>query len=158
MGAERVVGHVHLLAQIGPPAPLHEGAVAGGLQGEDPSRQPAVFGLLACAGPACLGQSGEVGLVGDVQLVVVGVLQFVLRELQGQQAQFRCDGAQFLLVGLAQVGPAAYKTFVGQFQQAPLLVVESAEVVGQAFVVHGFYAAEELLVQGYVVAVLGQQG
>ena len=121
LDADGILGHVHLAAQLAVVGVGDEGSVAGSVEGEQPSFL-AVFAGSECSGLARgFGQSCDVGLVGQVELVGVGFLQVVLRELQGQQRHLVVDFAQSGLVFLVECSARADKAFVGLLQQRLLL-------------------------------------
>ena len=71
-----------------------------------------------------LGESGQVGFRVNDQLVGVGLLQEVVRELHDQARQFGVDRPQSLLLRRGEVGSAANESPVGRLQQRRLLWVE----------------------------------
>ena len=135
---------------------LQERHHAGVLQSKHPL---ALQSLLAgCLSGRCHqrgGQTGEIGFVVDDQLVGIRFLQHVLPEGELKQGDTAVQFAQFLLVGLTEVGSAAHKVLVGFFEQFRLLLVQP-----QAFavVVHLLDAGKESGVERDIVAVSRKQG
>ena len=76
--AERVLGHIHLAAQLAIVGVGHEGTVGRGVEGEEPTFFAVLFGSESGSIAGGVGQAGEVGLVGDMELVGVGGFQVVL--------------------------------------------------------------------------------
>ena len=119
----------HLLAEFAVGAGLHEGLPGGHVEGH----------LLA---------------IGEFLAVGVGGLEHVLCEAHGEGGYLLVELAEaFLLVG-GGVGAAADEALVGLFEEAHLLGVE---VEALSLVVDGLDAGEELGVEGYVVAVGGEE-
>ena len=79
--AHLVLGHIHLPAQLTLGAVGHERTVAGLVEGEHPSLQVALLGVLGGSLAGGLGQSVELGLVGNVKRERLVLFQQVLREL-----------------------------------------------------------------------------
>ena len=128
--------------------------VAGCLEGEDPALDAFLAGGLGGGFHGTVRKSGQLRRVAQVQLVVVGLLQVVLAELQGQQAQFLAEGTVAVAGFALEIGTVAHESAVGLLQQCLLFGGEEGAV---GMFVHIFDAFEELRVQADVVAVLAQQ-
>ena len=77
-----VHGTVHLLSEVAALAVLHERAVGRSLQGDYPAIQVARFSLLTSSSNGTFRQTDEFVLAGQVHGPCIGVVKFVLRELQ----------------------------------------------------------------------------
>ena len=98
---------------------------------------------------------GHLGAVGELFTISVGCFQHILCEAHGEVGDAGVEFAEaFLLVG-GHVGAAAHEVLVVLLEQAHLLGVEAEAL---ALVVDGLDAGEEGCVEGYVVAMLRQQG
>ena len=150
VGTLGVVGQVEFMAQVAAVGILHEGYVAGSLQGEDPTFNLFLAGGLGGSFPDAFRQAGQLVGRGQYQLVVVVFLQVVLAELQGQQAQLLAEGSIAVAGFAPEVGTVAYKAAVGLFQQR-LLFGGETDAVGVFMNV--FHTFKETLVQADVVAV-----
>ena len=84
----RVVGHIHLLPQLTTGRVGEERRVGGGMKREHIAFHILLLGCMSSQIDGTLGQSFQVFLIRDMEGEVVGVLQFVLGELQGEYAQF----------------------------------------------------------------------
>ena len=91
------------------------------MEGEDPSFLAFLFGGQRGSLPCRVGQAGEVVGVGDVQFEVVGLLEFVLAELQAKLCKLGLDGSKAFLVLTGKEGAAAHESVVGVVQKLLLL-------------------------------------
>ena len=148
-----VVGHVHLAAQLTLGAVGHEGRIAGCIEGEHPSLELALTGLLGSSVDGGLGQPVELGGICDVEHEVLVLLQQVLRELQAQQRCLFSEGTQAVLLVLREQGATAYEAFVAVVKEPLLLRRQTAMMA-----MHILHTLEELLVEAHVVGMLRQDG
>ena len=152
MGTLGIVGHVQLLAEFPALAVFHERHEARCLQGYDVSFLALFFCRLCIGVQGTFRQSGQ--LVGlQRQFVAVGFLQVVLREAQGQHAQFRRELAEAFLLFRIQVGPATDEPVISRLEQHPVFGIHRFKV---GAVIHLLDAGKQSLVQGDVVAVFRQ--
>ena len=152
MGTLGIVGHVQLLAEFPALAVFHERYEAWCLQGYDVSFLPLFLRCLCIGVQGTFRQSGQLVRL-QRQFVAVSFLQVVLREAQGQHAQFRRELAEAFLLFRIQVGPAADETVIGCLEQHPVFGVHRFEV---STIIHLLDAGKQGLVQGDVVAVFRQ--
>ena len=88
MGAERVAGHIQLSSQLAVVGVRHKRRVAGIVECEQPAFFALFLGSVGGSLHGRVGKSGQVVLVSDEQCEGLGILQQVLRELQGEQRSF----------------------------------------------------------------------
>ena len=152
MGTDGISRHVHLLAEFALGGVGHERRVAREVEGEDPS----LFVLLLCImGSGCDGglwESVELILIGDMQGVSLVFLQQILRELEGEHACLLGELAQLLLAFLIEQGTAAHESVVAGVEEHLFLGIELTVWM----IVNELDALEELLVQGDIVGMLGE--
>ena len=151
--ADGVACHVELFTQVALGAVGHERRVGGEVEREHPSLQLALLGGHGCSLDGCLGQSVELFLVGDVEREGFVLLQQVLRELEREHRGLLGEFPQFFLSLFVEQCSATHESVVA--------VVEQHFLLGRQFAVmhvHILHALEKLLVQPYVVGMLGQYG
>ena len=153
VGALGVAGHIELAPQVAVVGVDEEGGVAGVVEGEHPSVEVALLGGLRCGIDGRLGQSAELGAVGEVEGVGLVLLQQVLRELQREHRGVLGELAQLGLAVVVEQCAAAYEGVVFLVEEHLFLGGEVAVMV-----VDGLYAGEELRVEDDVVLVLGEDG
>ena len=126
------------------------------MEREDPFALHAlVLGGLRRVGDNISRQSRQVLLLVDHQLKIVGLAQDILAECQLEHGDALVQLAQLGLIGLREVGAAAYEALISQLEQFLLLLVE---VHLSLVVVNRLHAGEQLRIQADVVRVLGKQG
>ena len=125
VGALCVVRLIHLLAQVATLGILHEGHVARSVQRKDVALQLA----LACRNCRLLtlrfGESGKVRVIRQVKNEIVGLLQVILRELQGKLREFLFNFAEAFLLFIGKVCPRTLKSLVGLLKKHLLLRVQA---------------------------------
>ena len=151
--AHGVLGQVHLPAQLTTGTVSHEGGIRGEVEGEHPT----VFALFLCglgsSLTGCVGQSVEIGLVGDMQGEGLVLLQQILRELEAEHRGFLRELAQAFLAGSIEEGTAAHETVVAVVEQHLLLGCQLTVVA-----VHILDALKEFLIEADVVGMLREDG
>ena len=168
MRTHRVAGHVELLAQFALGRIGHERRIRRIVESEEPAfpcfsipafrfdLRPFSLCLFPCQCRSLaggVGQSVQLGLVGDVEREGFVLFQQVLRKLQTEHRGLLRQLAQSLLARLVQQGARAHKAFVAVVQE-PLLFRSQSAVV-QVYVA---YALKQARVQSYVVRMLRQHG
>ena len=100
--AERVLGQIHLPAQFAVVSVCEERPVAWRMQGEKPTLLSFLLCCQSCSILCCIRKTGQVVGIGDVKLIVVGLLELVLAELQSKLPKLRFYGCKLLLVLFAE--------------------------------------------------------
>ena len=153
VGAEGHVGHIHLPAQLALVGIGHEGAVAGSLEGEEPALFALFLGSQSSGLNLAFGETAQVGLVGQVELEGVGLLQHVLLKLEGCLTQLHLQARKLLLLFGREHGSVAHEGLIHIVEQRLFLGLQGA-MVG----VDGPNALPQGFVEHNLVAVLGQYG
>ena len=151
VNTHRVARHVHLLAQLTLCRVCHERRVRGHVECKHPALQTALLRRLCSRLARRLGQSVELGLVGQVQRISLLLLQQVLLELQPQHRSLLRQLAQPLLSRLVEQGAATHEPVVARVEQHLLLGRQPAVVA-----VYVLDAFKQPLVQADVVGMLRQ--
>ena len=144
-----ILGHIHLPAQLATGAVGHERRVGREVEREDPAFESLFLGRHGSSLASGLGQTFEVGLIGNMQGERLVLLQHVLRELQTQHRGFLGKLAQALLAFGIEKGTAAHESVVAVVEEHFLLRREFAMVT-----MHILDALEEPLVKADIVGVL----
>jgi len=121
------IGGIDFLAQVAPRAVLQKGLHhrAGVLQ--RPAGLALLFGGFRQRGDKTVRQSGQIGLVGQVDEGFL-VRQYLVRKLVKRLRQFGIIGDQLLLVGVAEQGAIADQLLVIALDQPYLLGVKPGRV------------------------------
>ena len=150
--ADGISRHVHLLAEFALGRVGHERRVAREVEGEDPSLFVLLLCIMGCGSDGGLRESVEQSLIGDMQGVSLVFLQQILRELEGEHACLLGELAQLLLAFLIEQGTAAHESVVAGIEEHLFLGIE----LTVRMIVNELDALEELLVQGDIVGMLGE--
>jgi len=95
-------------------------------------------------------QTGQLGFIGQSQLIVIGFFQVIFTEIQCQFTKILCQLAIFLLGFSLQVGSATNKSVISVFQKLGLF---RSQLYGILLTVYNFDTFEEFLIQADVIAV-----
>ena len=153
VGAKRVVEAIQFLAALAAFGIGHKGYEVGGMERYHPALQTALRSVLSGCAALQFGQAVEFLLVGDVEIVVVGIFQFVLRKLQREFRKFRAYFAKALLARFVERGSRAFKCLIGIFEQHRLF-----RVLGLVLAIHRFHPFVKAGIEHDVIAVFRQNG
>ena len=116
----RVVGAIEFLAQVATRRVFHKGAVTGVGEVDHVTLFAFALGQSGSSVAGALGQTLEF-ILGEHHREEVGILQYVLSEVEGELAQLRREFAVFFAVFALQFGSAQGKRLVGLLEQHLLL-------------------------------------
>ena len=154
----------HAAGVISLPELLFQGAIrrishkrdhTGNLQRDDPSVEPALLGLGRHALADEVGQLPDDGRIGHMKRKGIRGRQRVLVELKAQLREAGGQFAVYLLVSVGKGRAAAGEPLVGLFEQSPLFGVQPQRLPP---IVNRLDPGEQLRIEAYVVAELGQHG
>ena len=153
MSTHRVSGHVELLSQFTASRVGHERAVRRRIERNHPTLASVFLCRHGRSFASRLGQPVKVVFIGQVQLKRLVLLQYILRELQRQQAGLLCKLSQLGFPVLVKQRAAAHKSVVAVVEQ-PLFLRRQFAVM----LIHLFRAFKKLPVQRNVVGMFREQG
>ena len=154
----------HAAGIISSPKLLFQGAIrrishkrdhTGNLQRDDPSVEPALLGLGRHALADEVGQLPDDGRIGHMKRKGIRGRQRVLVELKAQLREAGGQFAVYLLVFVGKGRAAAGEPLVGLFEQSPLFGVQPQRLPP---IVNRLDPGEQLRIEAYVIAELGQHG
>ena len=111
-------------------------------------------GCFGSSGNQRFGQACQVFLLVDNQLECIGFFQHILAESKFQHGDLLVQLTQLGLVVGIQVGPSAYESFVGFFQQLLLFLIQTERSL---VVINSFHTGKESRVQADIIRMGGEK-
>jgi len=126
------------------------------VEGKNPLAGQATLGrCFGSGGDDIGGQTFEVSLIVDDQLVGVGIFENVVSEFKLENSQFLIDFFEAGFLRLVEVGTGPDKILVESFEELTLLG-SKREVASITLLIDCLEAGEELRVEIYLVVMLGE--
>jgi len=150
------VGLEDFFAKVAARRILQEGNHARLVEGKNPLAGQATLGrCFGSGGDDIGGQTFEVSLIVDDQLVGVGIFENVVSEFKLENSQFLIDFFEAGFLRLVEVGTGPDKILVESFEELTLLG-SKREVASITLLIDCLEAGEELRVEIYLVVMLGE--